>query len=75
MDVLNTLVTKLAPWIPASRTLQVLDAAALLSALYVAITIYRRRSRNPMGLPYPPGPKPSMLPLIGNIPDMPEEKG
>jgi len=43
----------------------------------VAITLYRKatNTRNPASLPYPPGPKPSWIPFIGNIADMPSSQG
>ncbi|KAL1659902.1 cytochrome P450 [Schizophyllum commune] len=41
-----------------------------LSGLYL-----RKRSRNALGLPYPPGPEPSPIPFLGNLPDMPSSEG
>lgn len=43
---------------------------ASLSGLYL-----RKRSRNALGLPYPPGPEPSPIPFLGNLPDMPSSEG
>ncbi|KAI5899995.1 cytochrome P450 [Schizophyllum commune H4-8] len=42
---------------------------ASLSGLYL-----RKRSRNALGLPYPPGPEPSPIPFLGNLPDMPSSE-
>lgn len=62
-------------WAAANPVLAGLDGLVAtlmlisLSALYV-----RKRSRNPDSLPYPPGPKPSRIPFLGNVPDMPSSE-
>lgn len=58
----------------ASTGILALDVVVLLAAFVLAATIYRKRA-NPTGLPYPPGPKPSKIPFVGNIPDMPSSDG
>ncbi|KAL1742804.1 cytochrome P450 [Schizophyllum fasciatum] len=59
-------------WIQANPAQAGLDAV-IASALVASLsTLYlRKKSRNAMGLPYPPGPKPSAIPFLGNLPDMP----
>lgn len=50
-----------------------LAAAAFAGCL--AVSFARKRSTKPKGLPLPPGPKPSIIPFVGNIPDMPSSQG
>ncbi|KAJ7587011.1 cytochrome P450 [Mycena floridula] len=66
--------SQLAELVPKDSSILVLDAVILFSALSMAVSLYRKRSRNPTGLPFPPGPKPSWIPLVGNIPDMPSSE-
>jgi hypothetical protein len=51
----------------------VLEAVALLSVLWLVFFVRKRRLRDSLGLPFPPGPKP--LPLIGNLRDLPLRDG
>jgi hypothetical protein len=75
VSYLDPVVQLFARVSPQNNTFLVLDVVVLVVALVAAIGLYQRRSRNPMGLPYPPGPKKSIIPLVGNIPDMPESEG
>jgi hypothetical protein len=72
MDNLQSIAASL---VPQNRSILVLDALALVAATSLGVSLYRKRSRNPAGLPHPPGPKPSVIPFIGNIPDMPSSEG
>lgn len=58
-----------------SRFIFVADASMLLALIAVTTKLYYRRSRNPLNLPLPPGPKQSIIPFVGNIPDMPTKDG
>lgn len=60
---------------PQSTAMLVADVAALIVAVIVATKLATKRTRNPHKLPYPPGPKPSAIPFVGNIPDMPTKDG
>ncbi len=75
MDSLSTHYEQLLAWVPSNRALLAADIFMLLVALVVTVKLYSKRSRNPMGYPFPPGPKQSIIPLVGNIPDMPEKDG
>lgn len=52
-----------------------LQLAAAAFAGFLAINVARKHSAKPKGLPFPPGPKPSVIPFVGNIPDMPSFQG
>lgn len=54
-----------------TSTLRSIALATLAISLLVAYRFIQRRRRNPLCLPYPPGPKP--LPLLGNIFNLPSE--
>lgn len=71
----NHVLARLSAVVPHSRSILFLDVVVLAIALFAAAGLYHRKTRNPMGLPYPPGPKPSWVPLVGNIPDMPTSEG
>ncbi|KAF7343357.1 Cytochrome P450 [Mycena venus] len=48
-------------------------------ALFVLVAVLcsrflLRRSKNPLNLPFPPGPRPSAIPFVGNIADMPSSQ-
>ncbi|KAJ6625069.1 cytochrome P450 [Mycena sp. CBHHK59/15] len=53
-------------------------ALLLFVLLVLVVALCRRtlfkRSKNPLNLPYPPGPKPSAVHFIGNIADMPSSQ-
>ncbi|PBK75449.1 cytochrome P450 [Armillaria solidipes] len=66
MGTFNGTLDKMMAWASAtSSTILLVDIAVFLVALAAAAKLYYRHSRNPLGLPFPPGPQPSF------IPDMP----
>ncbi|KAJ7720782.1 cytochrome P450 [Mycena metata] len=59
-------------WDSLSSSLLILFSKGLL--LFVGLLCARalfKRSRNPFNLPFPPGPRQSVIPFVGNIADMP----
>ncbi|SJK97106.1 uncharacterized protein ARMOST_00356 [Armillaria ostoyae] len=58
-------------WTGMSSTTLVVDTTLFLVAVVVVRKLYSRRLNNSLGLPYPPGPTPSIVPFVGNIYDMP----
>lgn len=54
-----------------SSTALVVNTTLFLVTVVVVRKLYSRRLNNPLGLPYPPGPTPSIIPFVGNIYDMP----
>jgi hypothetical protein len=60
-----------------SLPILVLDVIVLFCAAVAALRLYRKRFKNSRSrsLRLPPGPKPSLIPLIGNMFDMPASRG
>ncbi|KAJ7439497.1 cytochrome P450 [Mycena latifolia] len=58
------------------QTLPVLLSEALVVIVVLAVCARAvfRRSKNPLMLPLPPGPRPSIIPFVGNIADMPSSQ-
>ncbi|KAK0469989.1 cytochrome P450 [Desarmillaria tabescens] len=71
MNSLGTFGKKMLWAGTTSSTMLLVDIVVFLVAVAVAVKLYYRHSRNPLGLPSPPGPQPSFIPFVGNIPDMP----
>ncbi len=62
-------------WTSMSSTALVVNTTLFLVTVVVVRKLYSRRLNNPLGLPYPPGPTPSIIPFVGNIYDMPIKEG
>lgn len=56
------------------QSLSVLEALLVLVGV-LGVRAVLKRSKNPLKLPYPPGPRPSAIPLVGNLADMPSAQG
>ncbi|KAK0193596.1 cytochrome P450 [Armillaria mellea] len=72
MENFNDILGNMMAWAGAtSSTILLVDITVCLIALVAAAKLYNRHSRNPLRLPFPPGPQPSIIPFVGNIPEMP----
>ncbi|KAK0480275.1 cytochrome P450 [Armillaria novae-zelandiae] len=72
MVTFNDILDNMMAWAGAtSSTVLLVDITVCLVTLVAAAKLYNRHSRNPLRLPFPPGPQPSIIPFVGNIPDMP----
>jgi hypothetical protein len=63
------------PFATDSMLLSGLQLGALAGAVYYLASKAVGNGKKKSGYPYPPGPKPSAIPFLGNIPDMPSEQG
>ncbi|KAK0437954.1 cytochrome P450 [Desarmillaria tabescens] len=54
-----------------SSTILIVNTALFLAGVVIVRNLYNRR----LGLPYPPGPTPSIIPFVGNLHDMPTKAG
>ncbi len=76
MGTFKDILDNMMAWAGATRsTILLVDITVCLAALVAAAKLYNRHSRNPLRLPFPPGPQPSTIPFVGNIPDMPTKDG
>ncbi|KAJ7764633.1 cytochrome P450 [Mycena maculata] len=57
-----------------SPSIFLLEGCLILAAVSLCIRILFNRSKSPLNLPFPPGPRPSAIPFIGNIADMPSSQ-
>ncbi|KAJ6565468.1 cytochrome P450 [Mycena vulgaris] len=60
----------LYPVVPQSLVLE----ATFVLVVALCVRAVFNRSKNPLKLPFPPGPRPSAIPFIGNIADMPSSQ-
>ena len=76
MENFNDILGNMMAWAGAtSSTILLVDITVCLVALVATAKLYNGHSRNPLRLPFPPGPQPSIIPFVGNIPEMPTKDG
>ncbi|KAJ7507105.1 cytochrome P450 [Mycena galericulata] len=51
-----------------------LSGSVLIVVVALCVRALINRSKNPLNLPFPPGPRPSAIPFVGNISDMPSSQ-
>ncbi|KAJ6588208.1 cytochrome P450 [Mycena capillaripes] len=60
--------------LPQSLSILLSEVLVVGAALLCARALFKRSVRNPRKLPFPPGPRPSAIPFVGNLADMPSSQ-